>query len=99
MGLCNRVVAEGTSRAAAEALARELARLPQRCLKADRISVYRQWDLRLERALVAEARGGLAATTSEAVAGAARFASVLGRHGAFDEIQRCRSGLGLCGIG
>ena len=74
MGLRNRVVAEGTSRAAAEALARE-------------------------EALVAEARGGLAATTSEAVAGAARFASVLGRHGAFDETQRRRSGLGLRGIG
>ena len=37
-------------------------------------------------ALVAEARAGMAATTSEAVAGAARFASGIGRHGAFDEI-------------
>ena len=72
--------------AAAEALARELARFPQPCLKADRMSAYRQWDLGLEEALVAEARGGLAAATSEAVAGAARFASGLGRHGAFDEI-------------
>jgi enoyl-CoA hydratase len=86
MGLCNRVVAKGTSRAAAEALARELARFPQRCLKADRMSAYRQWDLGLEEALVAEARGGLAVVETEAVAGAARFASGLGRHGAFDEI-------------
>ena len=39
-----------------------------------------------KEALVAEARGGLAAATSAAVAGAACFASGIGRHGAFDEI-------------
>lgn len=86
MGLCNRVVAKGTSRAAAEALGRGLARFPQRCLKAASMSAYRQWNLGFSEALVAEARGGLAAATSAALAGAACFASGIGRHGAFDEI-------------
>lgn len=86
MGLCNRVVAKGASREAAQGLAQELARFPQACLKADRISAYRQWDLGLEEALVGEARGGRAVIESEAVAGAARFASGAGRHGDFDNI-------------
>lgn len=83
MGLCNRVVAKGASRREAERLARELARFPQICLKADRISAYRQWDLGLVEALQNEGRGGLQALKAEAVAGAGRFASGAGRHGAF----------------
>jgi enoyl-CoA hydratase len=86
MGLCNRVVAKGGSRGAAEALAQELARFPQECLKADRMSAYRQWDLALEEALAGEARSGRAVIESEAVAGAARFASGAGRHGDFGNI-------------
>ena len=40
MGLANRVVPAGEARAAAEALAAELAALPQACLRSDRHSVY-----------------------------------------------------------
>ena len=40
MGLANRVVPTGTARQAAEALARELAQLPQVCLRSDRLSAY-----------------------------------------------------------
>jgi enoyl-CoA hydratase len=40
IGLANRVVPKGAARAAAEALARELAALPQICLKSDRLSAY-----------------------------------------------------------
>ena len=38
IGLANRVVAHGQARAAAEALAADLAALPQQCLRADRLS-------------------------------------------------------------
>jgi enoyl-CoA hydratase len=42
IGLCDRVVGDGAARAAAEDLARQLARFPQACLRADRASVLRQ---------------------------------------------------------
>src|SRR5476651_606075 len=45
MGLANRVVAKGEARKAAEALAHDIAKFPQRCLKGDRLSVYEQYDL------------------------------------------------------
>src|SRR5271156_1603320 len=51
MGLANRVVPKGEARKAAEALAHELARLPQTCLRSDRKSVYEQCDLALPDAL------------------------------------------------
>jgi enoyl-CoA hydratase/carnithine racemase len=40
MGLANRVVPDGQARAAAEALAAEIARFPQACMRADRRSAY-----------------------------------------------------------
>ena len=81
MGLVNRVVPRGEARAAAEALAHELARLPQGALRGDRLSVYEQWDLSLADALANELRHGIAAL-AEGVGGAARFAAGAGRHGA-----------------
>jgi enoyl-CoA hydratase len=85
MGLANRLVPRGTARAAAIALAKELARFPQRCLRADRRSSYEQWSLPLDRALLAETRGGLEVLRSgETRAGAERFAKGAGRHGTFD---------------
>src|SRR5499433_3667263 len=50
MGLANRVVPHGQSRQAAEELAHELARLPQVCLREDRLSAYEQADLSFEQA-------------------------------------------------
>jgi len=85
MGLANRLVPRGTARAAAIALAKDLARFPQRCLRADRRSSYEQWSLGLDEALLAETRGGLDVIRSgETRAGAERFARGAGRHGAFD---------------
>lgn len=81
-GLVSRLVPSGTARQAACALARELAELPQTCLRADRRSAHLQWDLSLEEALLAEARGGLASIDLESVAGARRFTAGSGRHGA-----------------
>ena len=82
IGLVNRVVPRGQARAAAEALAAELAAFPQTCMRADRRSAYAQWDMSERSALIAEARGGLAAIEQEAIAGARRFAAGAGRHGA-----------------
>ncbi|HZB91940.1 MAG TPA: crotonase/enoyl-CoA hydratase family protein [Stellaceae bacterium] len=83
MGLANRVVAKGEGRAAAEALARELAALPQLCLRSDRLSAYEQWDHDLAAALANEFRRGATVLASgEAQAGAARFTGGAGRHGA-----------------
>jgi enoyl-CoA hydratase len=81
MGLANRVVPRGEARAAAEALAAELAALPQVCLRADRLSAYEQHELSLEDALRNELRHGTRALTHESIAGATRFASGAGRHG------------------
>jgi enoyl-CoA hydratase len=85
-GLANRVVAEGTARAAAEELAMQIARFPQVCLKADRMSAYRQWGMSIEDALKFEGREGERPLRQEAQRGAARFASGLGRGGDFSSI-------------
>jgi enoyl-CoA hydratase len=80
MGLVNRVVPTGESRAAAEALAHELCALPQAAMRADRMSAYLQHDLSLEQALAKELElGGTA--LAEAVEGATRFTGGAGRHG------------------
>lgn len=85
-GLANRVVPKGEARAAAEVLAHDLTRFPQMCMRLDRASVYRQWDLPFEHAMRAEFAAGLEAVRAEAQAGAARFAAGKGRSGSFDEI-------------
>ena len=87
MGLANRVVPVGKAREEAEALAREIARFPQICMRADRRSAYEQWSLPLDQALHNEYRCGMAAIESgETLEGASRFASGHGRGGSFDDI-------------
>lgn len=82
IGLANRVTEPGESLASAVALAKELAALPQRCLRSGRASAYAQWDLSMTEALERETELGLATIQSgETRAGAARFASGAGRHG------------------
>jgi enoyl-CoA hydratase len=82
-GLADRVVPPGTARAAAEALAAELAALPPVCLRNDRASVYDTSGLPLADAMAVEFELGLRTLASgEAAAGAARFADGAGRHGA-----------------
>ena len=84
MGLANRLVPKGETRAHAIALAKEIARFPQACLRADRLSALRQWDLSEEEAIAGEMRGGLEVIASgETLSGATRFASGAGRHGTF----------------
>ena len=87
MGLADRVVEDGESRAAAEALAAEISRFPQRCLRSDRLSAYEQHGMDLEEALRNEYEHGIATIQSgETLEGATRFAEGKGRHGSFDEI-------------
>jgi enoyl-CoA hydratase len=82
MGLANRVVPAGSALDAAVALARELAALPQACLRSDRRSSYEQWDRGLTAALARETELGMSVIRSgETQAGAARFAEGAGRHG------------------
>src|SRR5215471_6752728 len=79
MGLANRVVPHGQARQAAEALAHELAQLPQVCLRGDRLSAYEQADLSFEQAIANEFRHGMNSLAADAPAGAQRFAGGAGR--------------------
>jgi enoyl-CoA hydratase len=80
MGLVNRLVPAGQARPAAEALAADLARFPQTCLRHDRLSVLEQDGLSAPEAMANELRHGTA-SLPEVAAGAARFAAGAGRHG------------------
>jgi len=80
IGLANRLVPPGEALPAAQALALELAGLPQACLRSDRLSALEQEGLDEAEALRNETRRGLE-VLSEALAGAARFAGGAGRHG------------------
>jgi len=82
IGLADRVVAPGTTRARAEELAESLAELPQACLRNDRLSVLDQHGLEEQEALKVEIEHGLRSLQADALEGAARFAGGAGRHGA-----------------
>ena len=86
IGACERVVPDGEARAAAEALAQEIARFPQGCLRADRASVQAQNGLSEQDALRSEWRISASMVASEGIAGAARFRAGRGRHGDFDDL-------------
>lgn len=87
MGLVNRLTQPGETLTVALALAEDLARFPQRCLRSDRLSVYEQWSLSWTEALGNETRRGLEVLSSgESVEGARRFAAGHGRHGSVSDI-------------
>jgi enoyl-CoA hydratase len=83
IGLVNRVVPAGESLAAARELATELARLPQACLREDRLSALEQAGLSESEAMRNELAHGRRSLL-EVQAGLERFRSGAGRHGAFD---------------
>jgi enoyl-CoA hydratase len=84
MGLANRLTEPGGALAGALELARDLARLPQTCLRRDRLSTYEQWALPLDAAMAAEFEHGRVslAATDEMGAGLDAFGGGAGRHGA-----------------
>jgi enoyl-CoA hydratase len=85
VGLCEYVVPSGDARAKAEALAHDIARFPQSCMRADRRSVRAQRGLSIRDALRQE-WGGSKAEVTKGIEGASRFASGKGRGGDFNDV-------------
>jgi enoyl-CoA hydratase len=83
IGLVNRVVPAGRSRAEAEALAARIAEFPQTCMRNDRRSLLAQEGVDEAAAMAEELRLGLASLATDAADGAARFTAGAGRHGEF----------------
>lgn len=86
IGMCEKIVAPGGARAAAEAMAREIARFPQAAVRADRRSVIETYGLPVRDAMRCEWVNGVEAHFKEGADGAGRFSSGLGRHGDFTTI-------------
>ena len=83
MGLANRLTPKGGALGEALTLAKELAALPQRCLRSDRLSALEQWSLGWREAMLNEFHRGMTVISSgESKDGATRFADGAGRHGA-----------------
>jgi enoyl-CoA hydratase len=82
IGLVNRLVGPGESRAAAEALARELAAFPQTCMREDRLSALEQDGLSEPDAIANELSHGVR-SLPDVAAGLERFRAGAGRHGSF----------------
>jgi enoyl-CoA hydratase len=87
IGACEKVVPTGAARPEAEALANDIARFPQACVRADRRSVYLQHGLSVRAAMKKEWENGIAVLETEGVHGAARFAKGIGRHGDFSKLE------------
>jgi enoyl-CoA hydratase/carnithine racemase len=87
IGACEKVVPVGAARHEAEALAHEIARFPQACVRADRRSVYLQHGHSVREALKREWENGVGVVELEGVRGAARFAEGIGRHGDFSKLE------------
>lgn len=85
IGLANRLCGEGKALETALDLAREIARFPQACMRADRASALRQWSLAIPQALASEWESAGTFRT-EGIAGAGRFASGKGRGGDFGDL-------------
>lgn len=85
-GLINRLVPTGTARQAAVALAHDIARMPQTCMRGDRESARAQWGDDETTALTREFSIGMASLAADGIAGAQRFADGRGRSGSFDDI-------------
>ena len=86
IGLAEKVVPHGKAREAAEAMAQEIARFPQECMRSDRLSAYRAWGKPVRQGLESEWATSSPIVKAEGIAGAARFAGGKGRHGDFDNI-------------
>ena len=86
IGLCEYVVADGEARQRAEALAHEIARFPQACVRADRRSALTSYGLPIREALMQEWEGSRSVVAAEGISGARRFADGAGRGGAFDDL-------------
>ena len=86
IGLCEKVVGHGAAREAAEIMAQEIARFPQECVRADRLSAYRAWGKPVREGLESEWATSAGIVKAEGIRGATRFAEGKGRHGDFRDI-------------
>lgn len=86
IGLCEYVVPDGAARARAEQLAHEIARFPQRCVRADRRSARDSYGLPIREGLIQEWEGSRDVVAAEGLSGARRFASGAGRGGDFSDL-------------
>ena len=87
VGLCEYLTPKGGARAKAEAVAQEIARFPQVCVRADRRSAIKSHGLSVREGLIQEWYNGREALIADGVAGASRFSEGLGRHGDFGKIR------------
>jgi enoyl-CoA hydratase len=86
IGLAEKVVPHGKAREAAEAMAQEIARFPQECMRSDRLSVYRAYGKTVRQGLESEWATSAGMVKAEGIRGATRFAEGKGRHGDFGDI-------------
>lgn len=86
IGLCEYVVPDGEARSRAEAIAHDIARFPQACVRADRRSARDSYGLPVRDALVHEWNGSRAIVAAEGISGARRFAEGAGRGGDFSDL-------------
>lgn len=86
IGLCEKVVPHGEARAAAEAMAREIARFPQGAVIADRRSIIETRGMSVRDGLREEWANAMSALIDEGLSGAGRFKDGAGRHGDFENI-------------
>ncbi|MGV6803357.1 MAG: crotonase/enoyl-CoA hydratase family protein [Ruegeria sp.] len=86
IGLAEKIVPHGDTRAEAEAMAHEIARFPQEAVRADRRSIIETRGMSVREALKVEWANGLEAIRREGTAGAGRFRDGAGRHGEFADI-------------
>ena len=86
IGMCEKLVASGEARDAAETMAHEIARFPQAAVRADRKTVHETRGLALRDAMRREWSNGIEAHHEEGAAGAKRFSAGSGRHGDFTRI-------------
>lgn len=86
IGMCEKLVAAGEARDAAETMAHEIARFPQAAVRADRKTVHETHGLALRDAMRREWSNGIEAHHEEGAAGAARFSAGSGRHGDFTRV-------------
>lgn len=86
IGLCEKVVEHGGARAAAEAMAHDIARFPQQAMLADRRTIIETRGMTIREGMKVEWANGVQAVANEGVAGAGRFAAGAGREGSFEDI-------------
>jgi len=95
-GLANRVCDTGSAVGRAVSLAMEISKFPQMCMKTDRASAYygAYSATSFEDALKAEWNRGKPVVEAEAIHGAGRFVSGVGRHGSYNlqKVQNDKDG-------